>query len=47
VTEFTPGSVYKAGSSDIGNVSYACPTCYCYMGTETIHRTDTHDRALC
>ena len=43
VSEFTPGSVYKAGSSDIGNVSYACPTCYCYMGTRDYTSADTHD----
>jgi amidohydrolase len=44
VRDFEKGSVFKAGSTDMGNVSYACPTCYCYMGVGEYSDADTHDR---
>lgn len=40
-------SIYHgAGSTDIGNVSYAVPTCYTYMGTSEVSPAHTHDAAF-
>lgn len=36
-------SVYGAGSTDIGNVSYACPTAYIELGTGAVSPCDCHD----
>ena len=35
-----------AGSSDIGNTSYAVPLCYAYMGTGEYSDAKTHDAAF-
>lgn len=40
ITDFVKGDIYHTGSTDIGNVSYACPTCYCEIGTG--HVSDAH-----
>ena len=44
ITELSPGDVFKTGSTDIGNVSYACPTSYCYLSTAAVSSADTHNK---
>lgn len=43
VTEFVKEDIYHSGSTDIGNVSYACPTAYGYLGTMDYSPAQTHD----
>lgn len=43
ITEFAEGDRYHSGSSDIGNVSYACPTCYCEIGTSHVSKANVHE----
>lgn len=43
VTEFVKEDIYHSGSTDIGNVSYACPTSYGYLGTLEYSPAQTHD----
>ncbi|MBF4694195.1 amidohydrolase [Fusibacter ferrireducens] len=43
ITEFVKEDIYHAGSTDIGNVSYACPTAYGYIGTAAYSKAQTHD----
>ncbi len=43
VTEFVKEDIYHSGSTDIGNVSYACPTVYGYLGTQAYSPAQTHD----
>lgn len=43
ITEFKAGDIYHSGSSDIGNVSYACPTCYCEIGTGHLSDSNVHE----
>lgn len=43
VTEFVKEDIYHSGSTDIGNVSYACPTAYGYLGTLDYSPAQTHD----
>lgn len=43
ITDFREGDIYHAGSSDIGNVSYACPTCYCEIGTGHVSDSNVHE----
>lgn len=45
VTDRVPGDPYHCGSSDIGNVSYHCPTCYCKLGTGHFSDADVHEEA--
>lgn len=46
VTEFQKDNVYTSGSTDIGNVSYAAPTAYGYMGTMEAGPALVHDGAF-
>jgi len=46
VTDFMPANLMKSGSTDIGNVSYACPTCYCTLDTTQFSDAVTHDKAF-
>lgn len=41
--EMTQGDRYHSGSSDIGNVSYACPTCYCEIGMFRVTDASPHE----
>lgn len=43
VTKFLNGDLYHSGSSDIGNVSYSCPTCYCTLGTNAVSNANPHE----
>jgi hypothetical protein len=43
ITNLVPGDVYHAVSSDIGNVSYCCPTCYCTIGTAHLTDAQIHE----
>lgn len=43
VDTFVKEDLYHTGSTDIGNVSYACPTVYGYMGTKEYSTAQTHD----
>lgn len=45
ITKFEEGDIYHSGSSDIGNVSYACPTCYCEIGTGHVSDATLHEEA--
>ena len=45
ITEFKAGNLYHTGSSDIGNVSYVCPTCYCELGTGGFSDATLHEEA--
>lgn len=44
ITKLTPGDLYHAVSSDIGNVSYCCPTCYCTLGTANLTSARIHEK---
>lgn len=46
ITEFVKEDIYHSGSTDIGNVSYACPTAYGYLGTQEYSSAQTHDVAF-
>ena len=43
ITEIYQGDRYHCGSTDIGNVSYACPTCYCHMGVSHLTKASAHE----
>lgn len=43
ITDLAEGDRYHSGSSDIGNVSYACPTCYCTLGTGHLTPANVHE----
>lgn len=43
ITEWVAGDCYHSGSTDIGNVSYSCPTCYCTLGTGHISSASAHE----
>lgn len=43
ITDWIPGDRYHSGSTDIGNVSYSCPTCYCTIGTGHISPASVHE----
>ena len=43
ISDWTPGDRYHSGSTDIGNVSYCCPTCYCTIGTGHISAASAHE----
>lgn len=43
ITELKDGDRYHSGSSDIGNVSYACPTCYCTLGVSHLTCAGPHE----
>ena len=43
VTDWIPGDRYHSGSTDIGNVSYCCPTCYCTLGTGAFSPASPHE----
>jgi metal-dependent amidase/aminoacylase/carboxypeptidase family protein len=45
VEEFVKEDIYHSGSTDIGNVSYACPTSYGYLGTSAVTDAQPHDVA--
>lgn len=45
IKERVPGDRYHCGSSDIGNVSYHCPTCYLKLGTGDFSDADVHEEA--
>ena len=45
ISGWIPGDRYHSGSTDIGNVSYRCPTCYCTIGTGHISGADCHEDA--
>lgn len=45
ITDFEDGNLYHTGSSDIGNVSYVCPTCYCELGTGGFSDATLHEEA--
>lgn len=44
ITKLIPGDLYHAVSSDIGNVSYCCPTCYCTLGTANLTSARIHEK---
>lgn len=44
ITKLTPGDLYHAVSSDVGNVSYCCPTCYCTLGTANLTSARIHEK---
>ena len=46
ISDFVPGDKYHAVSSDIGNVSYRCPTCYCTMGVAKYTDARLHEEAF-
>ncbi len=46
ITKFKEANLLKSGSTDIGNVSYACPTCYCTLDTSAFSDAVTHDKAF-
>ncbi|MDN5352739.1 MAG: hypothetical protein PWQ12_1660 [Clostridiales bacterium] len=43
VKDFVKEDIYHSGSTDIGNVSYACPTAYGYLSTAEYSPAQTHD----
>lgn len=43
ITEITKGDRYHSGSSDVGNVSYSCPTCYCHIGVSHLTKASPHE----
>lgn len=43
ITDLADGDRYHSGSSDIGNVSYACPTCYCTLGVGSMTKAGPHE----
>lgn len=43
ITEISQGDRYHSGSSDIGNVSYVCPTCYCHIGVSHLTKASAHE----
>lgn len=43
ITEFKREDIYHTGSTDIGNVSYVCPTAYGYLGTQAVTKAAPHD----
>lgn len=43
ITDWIPGDRYHSGSTDIGNVSYSCPTCYCTLGTGHMSSANVHE----
>ncbi|MDO5424745.1 MAG: M20 family metallopeptidase [Eubacteriales bacterium] len=43
ITDFVKEDIYHSGSTDIGNVSYSCPTAYGYLGTGEVSTAETHD----
>lgn len=43
IEQFVKEDIYHSGSTDIGNVSYACPTSYGYLGTSEYSPAQTHD----
>ena len=43
ITELVEGDRYHSGSSDIGNVSYACPTCYSTLGVGKMTKAGPHE----
>lgn len=45
ITDMKAGDRYHTGSSDIGNVSYACPTAYCELGTKNVSEATLHEEA--
>ena len=44
IENLMPGDLYHAVSSDIGNVSYCCPTCYCTLGTAHLTHAKIHEK---
>ena len=46
VSGFETESIYHSGSTDIGNVSYSCPTAYGYLGTKDFSPAEVHDAAF-
>lgn len=46
IDSFAEGDRYHAESSDIGNVSYCCPTCYCTMGVSHFTKAELHEEAF-
>jgi amidohydrolase len=45
IEDLKDGDRYHCGSSDIGNVSYHCPTCYCKLGTGAFSDANIHEEA--
>ncbi|MDD3414167.1 MAG: amidohydrolase [Lachnospiraceae bacterium] len=45
ITDIDKEEVYTAGSTDIGNVGYASPTCYVELGTKKMGPHTPHDAA--
>lgn len=43
ITDLTDEDVYHSGSSDIGNVSYACPTSYSTLGVGHLTASGPHE----
>lgn len=46
VSDFVQESIYHSGSTDVGNVSYCCPTAYGYLSTSPVSDAQTHDAAF-
>lgn len=46
IETFEKESIYHSGSTDIGNVSYACPTAYGYLSTSDFSPAEVHDAAF-
>lgn len=46
ITELTHGDKYHSESTDIGNVSYICPTCYTVLSTAHISNAGIHEQGF-
>lgn len=44
IADFVEGDIYHAASTDVGNVSYSCPTCYCELSTEAAGEAQLHSQ---
>ena len=46
ITGLKEGDKYNCESTDIGNVSYICPTCYTTLGTTHISDAGVHEQGF-
>lgn len=46
ITNFTEGDKYCSESTDIGNVSYKCPTCYTTLSTSHLSDAGVHEQGF-
>ncbi len=43
VTDLTRGDIYHSGSTDVGNVTYHCPTCYTHLSLGAVTDAGGHE----